>query len=167
MRQSTRFPRGDRRTSAAYRDWKNSDLFRIICLRASLRGLGWRPALEYNLTYHDGFFEGTTSGDAEADQFGELLDLMLAHAEWKPGTPYLHDHTDLNAGPLTVDDVGRVAQLCADRRADLGAGKCALIMVRDLEFGLARMWGSLVEDKWDVEANIFRTREEAIAWLMG
>ena len=121
--------------------------------------------MEYSLTYHDGFFDITTSGDAEAAPFEQILDDMLRHETWKPGSPYLHDHTDFNSGPLTIDDIRNIAYMCEARRDELGEAKCALVVARDLEFGLARMWGSLVDGKWDVEANVFRTRDEAIAWL--
>jgi len=121
--------------------------------------------MEFDLRYRGGFFDGKTSGDAELDTFRELLDVMFAHEEWKPGTPVMYDHTDLNSAPLTVDDVRSIAQMCADRRAKFGVAKVAIVVSRDLEFGLSRTWAAFVEDKWDVSANIFWTREEAIAWL--
>ena len=121
--------------------------------------------MEFQVEYHGGFFIGTTSGDAVDEQFGDLLDAMLTHDKWKPGTPWLHDHSDLNAGPLTVDGIQKIAQLCADRRTTIGGGRCAIVVARDLEFGLARMWGVYVENKWDAVAAVFRSREEAIAWL--
>ena len=121
--------------------------------------------MEFSVKYRGGFFDVKTSGDGELDKFGDLADAMFAYEEWKPGTPVLHDHTDLNSGPLTVDDIRGIAQLCADRRAQFGAGKLAVVVARDLEFGLARMWAVFAEDKWDVVSKVFRSREEAIAWL--
>jgi len=121
--------------------------------------------VEFRVEYRDGFFIGTTSGDAVADQFGNLLDAMLTHDKWQPGTSWLHDHSDLNSGPLTVDGIHRIAHLCSERRTAIGRGKCAILVARDLEYGLARMWAVYVENKWDAVAAVFRSREEAIAWL--
>jgi hypothetical protein len=90
---------------------------------------------------------------------------MLDHAEWQPGTAWIHDHADLDAGMLTVTEVKMIADLCAERSAQMGAGKCAIVVGRDLEFGLSRMWAVFVEDRWDVDARVFRSLDEAIAWL--
>lgn len=117
------------------------------------------------MTYNDGIFEFVTSGDGEAEPFRRILNDMLTHPEWKSGGLYLHDHRNLNSGTLTVEDVTSIALMCEDRRYDLGEARCALVATRDLEFGLARMWGSLVEGRWDVQANVFRDRDAAIAWL--
>jgi len=121
--------------------------------------------VDYSIEYSNGVFIGITSGDAEVERFGDLLDAMLTHDEWQPGMPWLHDHTNLNSGPLTVNDVQRIAQLCAERSTQLGRGKCAIIGARDLEFGLIRMWSIYVERQWDVVTKVFRSREEAMAWL--
>lgn len=121
--------------------------------------------MEYTQNYEDGIFIVVTHGDGAAEPFARILEEMLAHPEWKPGGLYLHDHSDFNSGPLTVDDILYIVGLCEARRAELGDAKCALVATRDLEFGLARMWGSMVEGRWDVTANVFRTREDAIAWL--
>jgi len=121
--------------------------------------------MEFHVEYHDGFFIGTTSGDAVDEQFGDLLDAMLTHDMWQPGTPWLHDHSDLNSSSLTIDGIQRIAQLCAERRTLIGKGKCAIVVARDLEFGLARMWAAHVENNWDAVTAVFRSREEAIAWL--
>jgi len=43
--------------------------------------------------------------------------------------------------------------------------KCAILVARDLEYGMVRMWGVFVEGKWDVTVNLFKSRDEAIVWL--
>ncbi len=121
--------------------------------------------MEFQIEYSDGIFYGKSSGDAETSVFADLLDAMLDHEKWQPGSRWLHDHSDLNSGPLTMDDVQEIALLCAERRQDLGAGKCAIVVRRDLEFGLARMWGGYIEGRWDMSADIFRSRTKALAWL--
>lgn len=122
--------------------------------------------MDFDLTYHDSYFEVRTFGDADRVTFEQFLDAMLKHTAWKPGTPSLHDHTRLNAAALTVEDIRAIAQFCADRRHLLGFARFAVVVDRDLEFGLARMWGVFVEDRWDVQGGIFRQREEAMAWLL-
>ena len=121
--------------------------------------------MKYEVRYDDEFFEVTTHGDAEPGGFEEFIDLLLGHEKWKPGTAFLVDHSELNAGPLTVAEVHNIADMCVRRRAQFGRARCALLVRRDLEYGLARMWEVFVEGKWDVTANLFRSRNEAILWL--
>lgn len=121
--------------------------------------------MKYEVDYHDGFFEVKTHGDADPGGFRGFLDLLLAHEKWKPGTPILANHSELNTGPLTVDDVQRIAERAVRSKSQLGQARVAMLVARDLEYGLARMWESFVEGKWDVIARIFRSRDEAISWL--
>lgn len=121
--------------------------------------------MQFSMNYSKGVFESKTSGDAQADQFDKLLDSMLSHEQWNPGISILHDHSDLNAGPLTVNEVKDIANMCAKRRDLIGEAKFAVVVSRDLEFGLARMWATYIEGRWQASARIFRSRNEAIDWL--
>ena len=123
--------------------------------------------MDFELHYRDGIFEVVTHGDAEVVKFREYLDRTASHEHWSPGAPVLHDHSDLNSGPLTVGDVARIADYCAASRNDFGRSKVAVVLSRDLEYGLARMWGALVDGKWDAIPNLFRSRDEAVLWLKG
>ena len=79
---------------------------------------------------------------------------------------YLFDHSDLDSGPLTVNDVRRIADYCADRKEEFGHSRFAVVLRRDVEFGLARMWGFFVEGRWDAIVGIFRSRDKAVQWLL-
>jgi hypothetical protein len=121
--------------------------------------------MKYEVLYHDGFFEVKTSGNAECEGFREFVDLLLSHEKWKPGTAFLLNHSELNAGPLTVDDVHYIAEVRVRPRAQFGQAKCAVLVSRDLEYGLTRMWEVFIDGKWDAIVEIFRSRDEAISWL--
>ena len=121
--------------------------------------------MKYEVHYHDGFFEIKTYGDAEPVRFRELLDLLLAHEKWKPDTAILVNHSELNAGPLTVGDIYYIAGSFVRSRVQLGQARMAILVARDLEYGMARMRTGFVEGKWDVIENVFRSRDEAISWL--
>ena len=123
--------------------------------------------MEFIAQCHDGFFEVKTFGDAEVEKFREVLESLVTHEKWKPGTPFLINHTDLNSAPLTSDDMMKIAGINAQYSAKIGKSKCAHLLARDLEFGMARMWEVFVQDKWDVSACSFRSRDDAIAWLTG
>ena len=44
------------------------------------------------------------------------------------------------------------------------AGRCAVVVSRDSQFGMARM-GAVYSEQVGVEANVFRSEDEAVAWL--
>lgn len=121
--------------------------------------------MKYEVHYDDEFFEVTTHGDAEPGGFEEFVDLLLGHEKWKPGTTFLVDHSELNAGPLTVADIHIIAEMCGRRRAQFGRARCALLVPRRIEYGMARMWEVFVEGEWDVTEHLFKSRDEAISWL--
>ncbi len=121
--------------------------------------------MEFSVKHSDGIFEIITSGATELGIYGEFLDALLALDQWRPGALILVDESALDTSLLTVKDVQEIAEMCGARRAKLGPAKCALVVGRDLEFGMVRMWGVYVEEKWDVTANLFESRAEAIAWL--
>jgi hypothetical protein len=123
--------------------------------------------LKFNVQYCDGFFEVRTSGDGDVGKFRDLLETLVSHEKWKPGAPFLINHTKLNAAPLTTDDMRSIAKLNNQYSAKLGHAKCALLLTHDLEFGLGRMWEVFVENEWDVTEKLFKSREEAIKWLSG
>ncbi len=121
--------------------------------------------MKFRVEYRNGYFVGETFGEAVAERFGDLLDAMLAHPEWRPGMSWVHDHSQLSADPLTVEGIRAIAQICSDRKDQLGGGRCAIVVSEDLEFGLARMWSVYVDGSWNVEASVFRNVAEALEWL--
>ena len=123
--------------------------------------------MQFNLNYHDAVFEVTTSGDAILQGYYDFTKAVLEHDEWKPGGLILLDHTKLNTGPLTVDDVQAIAIISGQYSEQLGTAKVAIVVDRDLDYGMTRMWQVLVENQTIsyASAKIFRNRDEAWAWL--
>lgn len=67
--------------------------------------------MKFSLNYFDGILEVKTSGEAEYEQFREILEAMVNHENWKHVTPFIINHTDLKFGPLTVADIQNIAEL--------------------------------------------------------
>lgn len=121
--------------------------------------------MEFSIEYRDGHMAVKASGDADFESFARMHYAILNHDNWKPGTPVLIDHSDANVGSLTVSNVRDVAADVVKYADKIGRSRCAFLVSRDLEYGMIRMWMVFVEDKWLATAKIFRSREEAIAWL--
>ena len=123
--------------------------------------------MQFNLNYHDAIFEVTTSGDAILQGYYDFTKAVLEHEEWKPGGLILLNHTELNTGPLTIDDVQSIAIISGQYSEQLGTAKVAIVVDRDLDYGMTRMWQVFVENQTIsyASAKIFRNRDEAWAWL--
>ena len=122
--------------------------------------------MEYDIQRRNGFVAVATHGDGEVEVFQEFLNEVLGHSDWKPGTPILIDHSDLNAGPLTTDEVKRLADMINIARFELGPSLMAVIVPGDLEYGLFRMWQVYIRDRWNGTCEILRSSEDAVGWLM-
>ena len=90
---------------------------------------------------------------------------MLDHDEWTPGDPFLFDYTELDTTRLSTEDVHLLAELGTPRASDIGQGKAAVVVDRDLEYGLVRMFQVFVEDNVASRFRLFRSRDEALIWL--
>lgn len=122
--------------------------------------------MQFDLNYHDGIFEVTTSGDATLQGFADFAKAILEHEGWEPGGLILVNHTDLNAAPLTVSDIQSIAKLTESRMGQLGEAKFANLVGRDLEYGMTRMWQVFVEPTiWPASEKLFRDRNDAVTWL--
>ena len=123
--------------------------------------------MQFNLNYHDAIFEVTTSGDAILQGYYDFTKAVLEHEEWKPGGLILLNHTELNTGPLTIDDVQAIAIISGQYSEQLGTARVAIVVARDLDYGMTRMWQVFVENQTIsyASAKIFRNRDEAWAWL--
>ncbi len=48
---------------------------------------------------------------------------------------------------------------------ELGWGKLAFAMNRDIDYGIARAWEIVTESEVEIKIFVFRKLEKAIAWL--
>ena len=66
-------------------------------------------------------------------------------------------------GNRTPGQIRLVAQALAPYAERIG-GRCAVVATEDIHFGLSRM-GSVYTESVGVETEVFRTEDEALAWL--
>ncbi len=121
--------------------------------------------MKYEITCNDDFFEVRTFGDAELQGFFALTEAVLTHEKWYPGCGLLLNHADLNAAPLTSEDIRTIGTIGTKYQDQLQSTKVALLANRDLEFGLGRMWQVFSAKEREGYRKVFRSRDEAIAWL--
>ena len=114
----------------------------------------------------DGFlFSITTEGEGDVKGIIAFLDDIIAHPEWQPGNHILLDHRELRIHNIDASGIEEVSAYFKSIADKLGNGKIALVMNRDVDFGIARAWENITEYDVDIEINVFRDLEKAMAWL--
>ncbi len=121
--------------------------------------------MDFTVEYIDGIFICAASGVAGEGDAARVMDAMLSHPEWKPGTPRCYDVSGLDSDSLTVKEMRRIASFASIHKKELGGGKIAMVASRNLEYGFSRMLSVLVTQFGKSDLEVFRTREEALAWL--
>lgn len=106
-----------------------------------------------------------TEGDGTVEGIVAFLKDIISHPEWKPGHNILLDHRDLRIDKITVADIEEVSKYFISIGNELGTGKIALIMKRDIDFGIARAWELATELDVDIKIRVFRKIEDANNWL--
>ncbi len=110
-------------------------------------------------------FTITTAGQGNVEGIIAFLDAIVAHPQWRPGLNILLDHRRLDIAPITVEGIDRVSGYFQTLSPQLGDGKIALVMNRDIDFGIARAWELVTREYVDMEIGVFRSIEEARHWL--
>ncbi|MFH1690795.1 MAG: hypothetical protein ABIE42_11275 [Candidatus Eisenbacteria bacterium] len=104
---------------------------------------------------------------------GELVPEDLLHAlgqiygrsDYRPGACVLWDLRGTELHLFAKRDIRLVADFITENR-NAPPGTCAaLVVARDLDFGLARMLEQMLVAATDVRITVFRDIDEAKAWL--
>jgi hypothetical protein len=65
---------------------------------------------------------------------------------------------------MSSADIKRIADLIIKYRDKIGQSKAAIVISKDVTFGMARMFQVFVEQS-SIDIAIFRNMEEALRWL--
>ena len=121
--------------------------------------------MKYEVNYHDGFFDVKTYGDAELKVFFDFIKELIEHKKWKPGSRVLLDHSEIDASNTTAADIKVLSERLISMKNKIKNVKIAIVAPNDLQFGMARMTNAYTSGNWSANEGIFRSRDEAIAWL--
>jgi hypothetical protein len=113
----------------------------------------------------DMLFIVTTEGDGDVEGIISFLKDIISHPEWKPGFNILLDHQALEIDTIKSDGISKISSYFKSISSKLGSGKIALVMKRDIDFGITRIWEMITEPDVDIKIRVFRGLEKAKAWL--
>ena len=110
-------------------------------------------------------FTVTTGGEGNVEGIIAFLDAIVAHPQWRPGLNILLDHRRLDIARITVEVIDRVSGYFQEIAPELGDGRIALVMHKDIDFGIARAWELVTRPYVDMAIGVFRQVDEACRWL--
>jgi len=99
----------------------------------------------------------------EIFDLGEVADLM-ERTDWKAARRFLWDLRALTKGPDSSVELRDAVGLVEKTRELWAGSRTAIVVARQLDFGIARMFGAFAE-QIDVEYQVFRDEQSALAWL--
>jgi hypothetical protein len=109
----------------------------------------------------------TTHGSATLaaliDMLRTVADLCARH----PSANIVVDHSQLDVGPLTMDEIKALSSMTVSAQGLLQTRKCAHVANTDLQFGLVRAWEIMVEIEGltSLRTRVFKNRDDALLWL--
>lgn len=112
----------------------------------------------------DGRFIVSTMGRGSAEGIIAFLEAIVSHPSWQPGNHILLDHRKLNIADITVEAIDRVLHHFQKIAHRLGNGKIALVMKKDIDFGIARAWEFTTNEHVDMQIGVYRSLDEARMW---
>ncbi len=111
--------------------------------------------------------ESDTHGLANKNELIDMLRCILDLCIQHDTAHILIDHSDLDAGPITMDDISGLSSIAMTGKDMLKPRKCAHIVAKDVQFGLVRAWEIMTDiaDNSNFQTMVFRNKKAAVEWL--
>ncbi len=122
--------------------------------------------MEYKVAFVNGYFDVKLIGKSSVEDAAAYFDYLIAHKQWRPGSLVLSDETNIEIGHLIIKDLEEFSRICGERRTAIGSARFAAIVPQDLIFGINRMFQVYVEPYWDATIDAFKSRDDALSWLL-
>lgn len=106
----------------------------------------------------------SATGTISQQDLRERGNKLIHDQDWQPGFNILTDYTEASLAELNYEKIQELVEYQLQVAPILGAGKCAVVAPRALEFGIARIWESLTDNN-PISIKIFHNRAEAETWL--
>ena len=114
---------------------------------------------ELNLRIHK------VEGPIDVDQLKEMLSALYKSPEYDPNMNALWDLRAADFTSVTTEQVASMTGMVEKYWAKEGQSKASLIVSRDLDFGLSRMYEMLLSGSSPDKVMVFRDYDEAEKWL--
>jgi hypothetical protein len=119
--------------------------------------------ITFRIDKESGIVYTTIDGRTNTDEIVESLESLLNNPDFKPGLNGIADLRNSEMDTFSAD-VKRIAGLMIEYRNKIGPSKTAVVISKDVTFGMTRVFQAFSEQS-SIETAIFRDMEEALRWL--
>ena len=123
--------------------------------------------IETSIDSKTGLRMHVATGTLTPDELENELKDSYRRPDYRPGANSLCDLREAGVGTFTGEEIRRVVDAVLKHRGAPPGTRTAIIVGRDLAFGLARMFAQQLEAKSPSDVTVFREMDEAMAWLKG
>ena len=103
-------------------------------------------------------------GEPSVDEISEAVDEICRLPEYHLNPRVVWDLRRGGVAHLSPDELHQIARFLSEKRADLRRVRVALLVGREVDYGVLRMLGVFLSDE-PLEDQVFRDAEAAWAWL--
>lgn len=109
----------------------------------------------------------SASGAATVEAMNDCQQALISDPRFRPGMRVLIDHRLVDWSRMTPEDVRKVVDMLVRSTARFGATYCAMVMGKQVDFGIARMQQHYAEanSELQIEFRVFSTIEDARSWF--
>jgi hypothetical protein len=111
-----------------------------------------------------GFRTHTVSGRVTLEEVRDILDGVYKDPDFKPAAPALWDMRDADID-VPTEDVRHLADFVGKLVGEGTGGRVAIVVASDFEFGMARMYETILASQSRKAMKVFRDPAEAKSWL--
>lgn len=94
----------------------------------------------------------------------EIVETLLSNPDHTDGMDEVWDFRDASLANFSIEDLTFLAPFLA-RHLDRLGRRAALVVGRDVEYGIGQMWEAFAKEYAPRERRLFRTMEDAFLWL--
>ena len=96
----------------------------------------------------------------------EFINTLHTYIDNKPTTYEIYDLRDLSGDRFSADEIKELARFLSKSVPKRpSGGKTAVIVDRDIDFGLSRMISMMMDQLVQYQIEVFRSVDDAYAWL--
>jgi hypothetical protein len=107
----------------------------------------------------------TATGDLTFAEVHAALEERYRNPDFRPDQNVLWNLQDAALSAISTDEIQQVAGLVRKHWGIAGKPKAALVVGREVDFGLARMYELQMASESPGEIRVFRDLEEAWSWM--
>ncbi|MCK4512273.1 hypothetical protein KAW64_11070 [bacterium] len=121
--------------------------------------------IETSIDSRTGLRTHVATGTLTPDELEKALLDAYRRPDYRPDGHSLCDLREAGAVTFTGEEIRRVVATVLEHRGAPPGTRTAIVVARDLNFGLARMFAHQLEAKSRSDVTVFRDMDKAMAWL--